>query len=233
MTGTLYGVGVGPGDPDLITLKALKILRAAPVIAYPAPERGDSLARKIAAPHLPQGRREIIFRMNLDPKSFPDRGFYDDAANEIAGVLRGGEDVAMICEGDPFFYGSFMYLFQRLTDEFTVEIIPGISSLMACAGAGLTPLAARNEVLSVLPAPLDEAVLRDRLTQADTAAIIKLGRHAPKIYGILQDLDLLDRAQYVEHATMDNQIVRPLREMDPARAPYFAMILVRKSGLTP
>lgn len=233
MTGTLYGVGVGPGDPDLITLKALKILRAAPVIAYPAPERGDSLARKIAEPHLPQGRREIIFRMNLDPKSFPDRGFYDDAANEIAGVLRGGEDVAMICEGDPFFYGSFMYLFQRLTDEFTVEIIPGISSLMACAGAGLTPLAARNEVLSVLPAPLDEAVLRDRLTQADTAAIIKLGRHAPKIYGILQDLDLLDRAQYVEHATMDNQIVRPLREMDPARAPYFAMILVRKSGLTP
>ncbi len=233
MTGTLYGVGVGPGDPDLITLKALKILLAAPVIAYPAPERGDSLARKIAAPHLPQGRREIIFRMNLDPKSFPDRGFYDDAANEIAGVLRGGEDVAMICEGDPFFYGSFMYLFQRLTDEFTVEIIPGISSLMACAGAGLTPLAARNEVLSVLPAPLDEAVLRDCLTQADTAAIIKLGRHAPKIYGILQDLDLLDRAQYVEHATMDNQIVRPLREMDPARAPYFAMILVRKSGLTP
>ncbi len=233
MTGTLYGVGVGPGDPDLITLKALKILRAAPVIAYPAPERGDSLARKIAEPHLPQGRREIIFRMNLDPKSFPDRGFYDDAANEIAGVLRGGEDVAMICEGDPFFYGSFMYLFQRLTDEFTIEVIPGISSLMACAGAGLTPLAARNEVLSVLPAPLDEAVLRDRLTQADTAAIIKLGRHTPKIYGILQDLDLLDRAQYVEHATMDNQIVRPLHEMDPARAPYFAMILVRKSRLTP
>jgi precorrin-2/cobalt-factor-2 C20-methyltransferase len=203
------------------------------VIAYPAPEQGDSLARKIAAPHLPEGRREIIFRMNLDPKSFPDRGFYDDAAAEIAEVLRGGEDVAMICEGDPFFYGSFMYLFHRLTDEFKVEIIPGISSLMACAGAGLTPLAARNEVLSVLPAPLDEAILRDRLTQADTAAIIKLGRHAPKIYRILEDLDLLDRAQYVEHATMDNQIVRPLREMDPARAPYFAMILVRKSGLTP
>lgn len=229
----LYGVGVGPGDPDLITLKALKILQAAPVIAYPAPAQGDSLARKIAAPHLPEGRREIIFRMNLDPKSFPDRGFYDDAAAEIAEVLRGGEDVAMICEGDPFFYGSFMYLFHRLTDEFKVEIIPGISSLMACAGAGLTPLAARNEVLSVLPAPLDEAILRDRLTQADTAAIIKLGRHAPKIYRILEDLDLLDRAQYVEHATMDNQIVRPLREMDPARAPYFAMILVRKSGLTP
>ncbi len=233
MTGTLYGLGVGPGDPDLITLKALKILQAAPVIAYPAPEHGDSLARKIAAPHLPEGRREIIFRMNLDPRSFPDHGFYDDAAAEIASVLRGGEDVAMICEGDPFFYGSFMYLFQRLTGEFTVEIIPGISSLMACAAAGLTPLAARNEVLSVLPATLDEATLRARLSQADTIAFIKLGRHTPKIHAILSDLGLLDRAQYIEHATMENQIARPLRDMDPANAPYFAMILVRKSGLTP
>jgi precorrin-2/cobalt-factor-2 C20-methyltransferase len=233
MTGTLYGVGVGPGDPDLITLKALKILQAAPVIAYPAPEQGDSLARRIAAPHLPEGRREIIFRMNLDPKSFPDRGFYDDAAAEIAEVLRGGEDVAMICEGDPFFYGSFMYLFHRLTKEFTVEIIPGISSLMACAGASLTPLAARNEVLSVLPAPLGETELRAAITEADTVAIIKLGRHAPKIHGILKDLELLDQAQYVEHATMDNQVVRPLRDVDPARAPYFAMILVRKIGLVP
>ena len=233
MTGTLYGVGVGPGDPDLITLKALKILQAAPVITYPAPEHGESLARKIAAPHLPQGRREIIFRMNLDPKSFPDRGFYDDAAAEIAEVLRGGQDVAMICEGDPFFYGSFMYLFHRLTGEFTVEIIPGISSLMACAGAGLTPLAARNEVLSVLPAPLGEANIRAGIQQADTVAIIKLGRHTPKIYAILDDLDLLDRAQYVEHATMDNQMVRPLRDVDTSRAPYFAMILVRKSGLVP
>ena len=233
MSGTLYGVGVGPGDPDLITLKALKILQSAPVIAYPAPEHGDSLARRIAAPHLPEGRREIIFRMNLDPKSFPDRGFYDDAAAEIAEVLRGGEDVAMICEGDPFFYGSFMYLFHRLTKEFTVEIIPGISSLMACAGASLTPLAARNEVLSVLPAPLGETELRAAITEADTVAIIKLGRHAPKIHGILKDLELLDQAQYVEHATMDNQVVRPLRDVDPARAPYFAMILVRKIGLVP
>jgi precorrin-2/cobalt-factor-2 C20-methyltransferase len=233
MSGTLYGVGVGPGDPDLITLKALKILQSAPVIAYPAPEHGDSLARRIAAPHLPDGRREIIFRMPLDPKNFPDRSAYDDAAAEIATALRGGDDVAMICEGDPFFYGSFMYLFHRLTGEFKIEIIPGISSLMACAGASLTPLAARNEILSVLPAPLPEADLRAGLAQADTAAIIKLGRHAPKIHGILRDLDLLDQAQYVEHATMDNQVVRPLRELDPARAPYFAMILVRKTGLAP
>ena len=233
MSGTLYGVGVGPGDPDLITLKAHKILQAAPVIAYPAPEVGDSLARGIAAPHIPQGRREIVIRMPLDPKRFPDRTAYDDAAAEIGAVLRAGEDVAMICEGDPFFYGSFMYLFARLTDEFSVQVVPGISSLMACAGAALTPLVARNEVLSVLPAPMAEDDLRRHLERVEAAAIIKLGRHAPKVYGVLRDLDLLDQAKYVEHATMPNQSVRNLADVDPGEVPYFAMILVRKAGVAP
>jgi precorrin-2/cobalt-factor-2 C20-methyltransferase len=231
MSGTLYGVGVGPGDPDLITLKALKVLQTAPVIAYPAGEVGDSLARRIAAPHIPAGRREIIIRMPLDPKRFPDRSAYDRGAGEIADVLRDGADVAVLCEGDPFFYGSFMYLFNRLTGEFPVQVVPGISSLMACAGASLTPLAARNEALSVLPAPMAADELRTHLAEADAAAIIKLGRHAPKVYGVLRDLDLLDRAHYVAHATMPGQQVGMLADMDPGEVPYFAMILVRKSGV--
>ncbi len=230
-SGTLYGIGVGPGDPDLITLKAHKILQTAPVLAYPAPEVGDSLARQIAAPHLPEGRREIIIRMPLDPKRFPDRGAYDRGAAEIAAVLRGGEDVAVLCEGDPFFYGSFMYLFNRLTDEFPVQVVPGISSLMACAGASLTPLAARNEVLSILPAPMAKDELRERLLRTDAAAIIKLGRHAPKVFDVLRDLNLLDRAHYVAHASMPDQQVMALSEINPEEVPYFAMILVRKSGV--
>jgi len=233
MNGTLYGVGVGPGDPDLITLKAHKILQAAPVIAYPAPEVGYSLARMIAAPHIPQGRREIIIRMPLDPKRFPDRTAYDNAAAEIATILRGGEDVAVLCEGDPFFYGSFMYLFSRLQEAFTVQIVPGISSLMACAAASLTPLVARNEVLSVLPAPMAADELRRRLESAEAAAIIKLGRHAPKVYGVLRELNLLDQAKYVAHATLPGQQVRNLRDVDPGEVPYFAMILVRKAGMAP
>jgi precorrin-2/cobalt-factor-2 C20-methyltransferase len=233
MSGILYGVGVGPGDPDLITLKAHKVLQAAPVIAYPAPLAGDSLARTIAAPHIPAGRREIIIRMPLDPKRFPDRTAYDDAAGEIATVLRGGEDVAVICEGDPFFYGSFMYLFSRLQGEFSVQVVPGISSLTACAAASLTPLAARNEVLSILPAPMAEDDLRRHLQRTEAAAIIKLGRHAPKVYGVLRELDLLDQAKYVAHATMPGEKVQNLRDVDPADVPYFAMILVRKSGIEP
>ena len=231
MSGTLFGVGVGPGDPDLITLKALKVLQNAPVIAYPAPEEGDSLARKIAAPHIPDGRHEIVIRIPLDPKNFPDRTSYDTAAAEISSVLRGGQDVAVICEGDPFFYGSFMYLFNRLAEEFKVEVISGVSSLMACAGASLTPLVARNEVLSILPAPMPEADLRKQLEKTDAAAIIKLGRHAPKVYAVLEDLNLLSQAQYIEHATMENQQIKRLCDVDPTDVPYFAMILVRKTGV--
>jgi precorrin-2/cobalt-factor-2 C20-methyltransferase len=231
MSGTLYGVGVGPGDPDLITLKALKVLQSTPVIAYPAPEVGDSMARKIAASHIPDGCREIVIRMPLDPKRFPDRSAYDDAAVEISGILADGQDVAVLCEGDPFFYGSFMYLFNRLTADFQVEVIPGISSLMACAAVSSTPLVARNEVLNVLPAPMPEEDLRNRLAQPGAAAIIKLGRHTPKVYAILEELDLLDQAQYVEHATMEDQVVRRLSEVNPEEVPYFAMILVRKGSV--
>jgi len=231
MSGTLYGVGVGPGDPDLITLKAHKVLQTAPVLAYPAPEAGESLARRIAAPHIPEGRREIIIRMPLDPKRFPDRTAYDKGAAEIAEALRGGQDVAVLCEGDPFFYGSFMYLFNRLTDEFPVQVVPGISSLLACAGAARTPLVARNEVLSILPAPMAAEDLRARLSRTDAAAIIKLGRHAPKVFDVLRDLDLLDRAHYVAHATMPEQQVERLSNINPDEVPYFAMILVRKEGV--
>lgn len=231
MTATLYGLGVGPGDPDLITLKAHKILQAVDAIAYPAPEVGDSLARRIAAPHIPEGRREIIIRMPLDPNRFPDRTAYDKGAAEIAAVLRGGRDVAVICEGDPFFYGSFMYLFNRLADDFPVQVVPGISSLMACAGAAQTPLVARNEVLSILPAPMAAEDLRARLLQTDAAAIIKLGRHAPKVYGVLRELDLLDQAHYVAHATMPEQQVQKLSDVNPDQVPYFAMILVRQEGV--
>ena len=231
MSGTLYGVGVGPGDPDLITLKAHKILQTVPVIAYPAPERGDSLARRVAAPHIPQGRREIVIRMPLDLKRFPDRDSYDKAAEQIATALRGGEDVAVICEGDPFFYGSFMYLFDRLNADFPIQVVPGISSLMACASAAMMPLVARNETLLVLPAPMAEADLRARLALAEAAAIIKLGRHAAKVKGILDDLDLLDDAQYIAHATMPDEVVQPLANMAAEDVPYFAMILVRRKGV--
>ena len=144
MSGTVYGLGVGPGDPELLTLKALRILRAAPVIAYPAPETGDSFARQIVAPHLPGGQQEIAIRMPLGDGQFPKAAVYDAAAAAIAGRVADGLDVAVLCEGDPFFYGSFMYLYARLVVSCPVQVVPGVSSLMACADvAGATIHTAR------------------------------------------------------------------------------------------
>jgi precorrin-2/cobalt-factor-2 C20-methyltransferase len=230
MSGRLYGLGVGPGDPELITVKALRLLRAAPVLAYPAPERGDSLARAIVAELLPGGQREIAMRMPMVAERFPAQEVYGRAAEEIGGHLAAGRDVAVLCEGDPFFYGSFMYLFARLAEHFPVEVVPGVSSLTACAAVLGAPLAARNDVLSIIPAPLEAAALALRLGAGDAAAIVKLGRHFAKVRQVLGDLGLLAQACYVEHATMANQRILPLAAVDPAAVPYFSMILVHKKG---
>lgn len=228
--GTLYGLGIGPGDPDLITLRALRILQAVPVVAYPAPADGDSLARAIAAPHLDGGQTEIAIRIPMVTACFPAKEVYDKASVKIAEHLKGGRDVAVICEGDPFFYGSFMYLFERMVRDFPVEVVPGVSSLMACSAALGAPLAARNDVLSVIPAPLDEADLKSRLERTDAAAIIKIGRHFAKIRRVLDELGMMPRARYVEHATMASQRILPLDAVEAAGAPYFSMVLVHARG---
>jgi precorrin-2/cobalt-factor-2 C20-methyltransferase len=230
MTGTLYGVGVGPGDPELITLKALRIIRATPVLAYPAPETGDSFARIIAATHLPVGQIEIAIRMPFVTERFPAQEVYDRAAEEIGGHLAAGRDVAVLCEGDPFFYGSFMYLFGRMAERFPVEVVPGVSSLTACSTALGAPLVARNDVLTVLPAPLPAELLRARLALTDAAAIMKLGRHFPKVRAVLDELDLTRRARYIERATLNNQRILPLDQVETDAVPYFSMILVHRRG---
>jgi precorrin-2/cobalt-factor-2 C20-methyltransferase len=230
MNGTLYGLGVGPGDPELITLKALRLLRAAPVIAYPAPEHGDSLARAIVAGYLPGGQTEIAIRMPMVVERFPAQEIYDRAAVEIGAHLEAGRDVAVLCEGDPFFYGSFMYLFGRMAERFPVQVVPGVSSLTACAAASGAALASRNDVLTVVPAPLPPERLRELLLNTDAAAIMKLGRHFAKVRDVLTELGLAKQARYVERATMPNQRLLPLDEVDPDSVPYFSMVLVHKRG---
>ncbi|MDH3229519.1 MAG: precorrin-2 C(20)-methyltransferase [Alphaproteobacteria bacterium] len=230
MTGTLYGIGVGPGDPELITLKGHRLLQSVPVIAWPAPLEGDSMARRIAAPHLPEGRIEIPIRMPLSSDRFPVEGVYDQAAEALGAHLSAGRDVAVLCEGDPFVYGSFMYLFARMADRFLVTVVPGISSLTAGAAALGAPLAARNDVLSVVPAPLPEEALEQRLAAADAAVIIKIGRHLGKLRRVLRRLDLVERARYVEYATMAEQNVRPFAEVSGGEAPYFSMVVLHRRG---
>ena len=219
LSGTLYGVGIGPGDPELVTLKALRILKSVPVLAWPAPEEGPSLAREIVAEHLPGNQREIPIRMPLLPARFPADDVYDKAAIEISEALDAGEDVAVICEGDPFFYGSFMYLYGRLAGDYPVEVIPGVSSLTACAAALGAPLSAKNDVLTVIPGPLDSDTMKQRLTDADAVAIIKVGRHFDRIRNVIDALGLTANARYIERATMGEQRIVPIGEVATATRP--------------
>jgi precorrin-2/cobalt-factor-2 C20-methyltransferase len=225
MTGQLYDIGVGPGDPELLTLKALRLLRAAAVIAYPAPETGASFARSIVAQWLDAGKREIVIRFPMRPGP-PPEAIYDEAAARLAAVLDDGDDIAFLCQGDPLFYGSFAGIYLRLAPRYKVTIVPGVSSLTACAAAAGLPLAQRDLTVSVIPATLAEDELARRLAVSEMVAIIKIGRHFAKLRRVLDELGLLDNAVYVERATLPNQRIAPLAEIDPATVPYFAMALV-------
>lgn len=226
MSGTVYGLGVGPGDPELLTLKALRILRSVAVIAYPAPETGDSFARQIAAPHLPGGQQEIAIRMPIADGQFPKADVYDRAARDILAHTAAGRDVAVLCEGDPFFYGSFVYLYERLAGSGPVQVIPGVSSLMACAGVAGLPLARRNEALTVVPAPMPDADLNAHLRGTSALAIVKLGRHLGRVQALLEQRRRSAGALVVERASLSQQRVTPLSEYPGDAAPYFSMLLV-------
>lgn len=229
MNGTLYGVGLGPGDPELMTLKAARIIGAAKVIAYPTLAGGDSFARAIAAGIIAPDVHEIRIDIPMSTEREPAQQAYDVAAKQIEETLSQGGDVVCLCEGDPFFYGSFMYLFARLSGRFDTQIIPGVTSVTACAARAEMPLAARNERLTILPGPLPEAELRARIEGAESVAIMKVGRHLPKIRGVIAALGLTDQAKYIERATLPEEVVLPLAKA-PEKAPYFSMILLTKGA---
>jgi precorrin-2/cobalt-factor-2 C20-methyltransferase len=229
MNGTLYGVGLGPGDPDLMTLKAHRLISGAAVVAYPALVGGESFARSIAADFVAADVREIVIEMPMVAERGPAQAAYDKAAAEIAEVLTAGQDVVVLCEGDPLFYGSYMYLHARLAARFDCIVVPGVNSINASAAAAGLPLVARNEVLSVLAGPMDAAEMAARIKAADAVAILKVGRHLGKIRKLLAGLGLVEHAIYVERASLSEQKVIPLCDA-PDAAPYFSMILVNKGA---
>jgi precorrin-2/cobalt-factor-2 C20-methyltransferase len=227
MNGMLFGVGMGPGDPELMTLKAARLIGGADVIAYPTLEGGDSFARTIAAALIEDGTEEIAISIPMSVKREPAQAAYEAGAAAIAERLRAGKDVVVLCEGDPFFYGSFMYLFSRLSDRFDCEVVPGVTSVTACAAALKSPLTARNEVLTIIPGPMEERAMETRIAAAEAVAVMKVGRHLPKIKRVLDRLGLVEYAGYVERASLPAEVVLPLLEA-PEKAPYFSMILVTK-----
>ncbi|HLP92377.1 MAG TPA: precorrin-2 C(20)-methyltransferase [Nostocaceae cyanobacterium] len=226
MKGRLYGIGVGPGDPELITVKALRLLRSAPIIAYHSAIDKESIARSIVADYITENQIEAPFHFPraLEPEKVTD--IYDREIAPIAAHLAEGKDVVVLCEGDPFFYGSFMYLFTRLSAEYHTEVVPGVSSLMACPVALGVPFTYYNDVLTVLPAPLSTEALTSHLLATDAVAIMKLGRHFTRVRNLLHDLGLASRAKYIERATMQQQRIIPLDEVNSEEVPYFSMIII-------
>lgn len=225
MSGRLFGLGLGPGDPELLTLKAHRLLRAAEVIVYPLARAGVSFARAIAAPHLPGGQREIAIAIEMSTDRAPGQGAYDAAAIEIAHELDAGRDVAVLCEGDPFFYGSFLHLFARLSGRYETAIVPGISSIMAGAAAIRRPLSARQDTVVILPATLPDEALRARIEAHESVAILKLGRHFARVKALIAAMGLTTQAVYAERVSLPDERILPLAETDDA-APYFALVLL-------
>lgn len=233
-SGRLIGVGVGPGDPELLTLKAMRALEEADVVAHFAKRGNGSNARAIVADRLKSGIEELPLFYPMTTEIEKDdpayrramREFYDSAAAAVAAHLDVGRVVAVICEGDPLFYGSYMHLHTRLAGAYRTEIIAGVTGMSGCWSAAGVPIAQGDDVFTAIPGSLPEDELVRRLREADAIVVMKVGRHLPKVRRALAQAGRLARALYVERGTMPGAVMMPLVDKPDDCAPYFAVVLV-------
>ena len=232
--GRLFIVGLGPGAPELMTLKAARLIAETPLVAFFAKAGRRGHARTVVEGRLHPAVEEIRFDYPFTteiavehPRYLAEMGaFYEACAATLALRLERGRDVALLCEGDPFFYGSAMYLYDRLRERFPCEVVPGVTGMAGCWSRAGTPMTHGDDVLSVLPGTLDEASLVARLGACDAAVIMKVGRNMPKIRRALSEAGLADRAVCVERGTMGDERITPLAAMPDGPAPYFSLVLV-------
>lgn len=234
MTGRLWGVGLGPGDPELVTVKAARLIGAADVIAFHSARHGRSIARSVAAPYLRDGQVEehLVYPLTTETTDHPGGyqgamdDFYAECAQRLAAHLDAGRDVVVLAEGDPLFYGSYMHMHKRLADRYDCEVVPGVTSVSAAAAVLGRPLCERDEILTVLPGTLPPDVLAQKLRETDAAAVMKLGRTFGNVREAFELAGRADEAWYVERATTENQRTLPLSEVDPESVPYFSLALL-------
>ncbi|WP_267904596.1 precorrin-2 C(20)-methyltransferase [Streptomyces apocyni] len=230
-SGKLYGVGLGPGDPSLMTVRAVEVIAEADVIAYHSARHGRSIARSIAAKHLRADHVEerLVYPVTTETTDHPGgykgamEEFYAEASARLAVHLDAGRTVAVLAEGDPLFYGSYMHMHKRLADRYDTEVIPGVTSVSAAAARLGTPLAEGEEILTILPGTLPEDELTARLAATDTAVVMKLGRTFPKVRRAMEGSGRLGEARYVERATMDGERVAEFADVDAESVPYFSV----------
>jgi precorrin-2/cobalt-factor-2 C20-methyltransferase len=239
--GALIGVGLGPGDPELVTIKAARLVGAAKIVAYFGKPGRPSHARMIAERYFTPGCEEIplLYPVTTEiPFDAPDyvsalAGFYEESARRLGAVLAEGRDIALLCEGDPLLYGSFMHMFTRLDGRFRVEICAGVAGMSGCFAAARQPMTWGDDVLTVLPATLDEDALTERLKTTDAAVVMKLGGNFPKLRRALTRAGVLSRAIYIERGTMAGEKIMRFADKTDDSAPYFSMALVPGQGRRP
>ncbi|TMJ31291.1 MAG: precorrin-2 C(20)-methyltransferase [Alphaproteobacteria bacterium] len=236
--GTLYGIGVGPGDVRYLTLRAAGLVRAVDVVAFFAKRGHPGNARRIVAPLLKGGQEEARLEYPVTdeiPAEHPDyqqkiAGFYRESAARLAALLRAGKSVGLLAEGDPFFYGSFMHMWRRLAVDFAVEVVPGVTGMSGCWTRAKLPMTWGDDTLAVLPGTLAEERLVERLRSTDAAVIMKVGKNLAKVRRAVEQAGLLSRAVYVERGTMQEERILPLVECGEAKGAYFAMVLIPGEG---
>ncbi|MDI9887681.1 precorrin-2 C(20)-methyltransferase [Streptomyces sp. HNM0645] len=233
-TGRLYGVGLGPGDPSLMTLRAARVVAEADVVAYHCARHGRSIARSIVAEHLRPDHIEerLMYPITVETTDHPGgyRGalddFYEEAAARLAAHLDAGRTVAVLAEGDPLFYGSYQHMHKRLAHRYPTEVIPGVTSVSAAAARLGEPLCEAEEVLTIVPGTLPEEELAARLAATDSAVVMKLGRTFPAVRRALERAGRLEDARYVERATMAGERTERLADVDPQSVPYFSVAVL-------
>ena len=232
--GRLIGVGTGPGDPDLLTVKAVRALAAADVVAHFAKQGNNGNARAIVDGMLKPGVTELplLYPVTTElDRHDPEyreriRTFYEHSADAVSAHLEEGRTVAVLSEGDPLFYGSYMHIHVRLSATYDAEVIPGVTAMSGCWSQVGVPIVQGDDVLTVLPGTLSEFELTRRLSDTDAAVVMKVGRNLPKIRRALAATGKLAGAVYVERGTMPGASAMRLAEKADDRAPYFALILV-------
>lgn len=233
-TGHLYGVGLGPGDPSLLTVRAVEVIASADVVAYHSARHGRSIARSIAERHLRPGQIEepLVYPVTTETTDHPGgyRGaleeFYEEAAARLAAHLDAGRVVAVLAEGDPFFYSSYQHMHKRLAHRYPTEVVPGVTSFSAASARLGRPLVEGEETLTILPGTLPEEELTARLAQADSAVVMKLGRTFPRVRSALERSGRLAEARYVERATMSGERTGRVADIDPESVPYFSVAVL-------
>lgn len=239
--GTVFGVGLGPGDPDLMSVRADRLLRGAKHVAFFRKAGRPGQARRIVEGMLPASAVEFAMEYPVTteiPLTDPRynevlSAFYADCTAHLRALAEGGENIVVLCEGDPFFYGSFMHLYTRLKHQIPVEVVPAITGMSGAWTATGAPVTWGDDILTVLMGTLDEDTLAARMGDADALVVMKIGRNIDKVRDALRRAGKYEDAYLIEYATMPNQSVQLLSEAEGKVTPYFSIIVVHGQGRRP